>query len=145
MPYQRMSDDEVRAFLKSNPPHTGKLATVRADGRPHVAPVWFVLDGDDVIFTTGEQTVKGRTLLRDPRVALCVDDERPPYAFVLIEGMAALSDDLTALLHWATRIAARYMGGDQADAYGRRNAVPGELLVRVTPTRYVSDDDVAGW
>ena len=39
-----MSDEELVAFLTADPPRTAKLATVRADGRPHVAPVWFALD-----------------------------------------------------------------------------------------------------
>ena len=87
------------------------------------------------MFNTGAESVKGRTIARDPRIALCVDDERPPYSFVVIEGIAEVSDDVEATLPWATRIAARYMGEDKAEAFGRRNAGPGELLVRLRPTR----------
>ncbi|RKN38590.1 PPOX class F420-dependent oxidoreductase [Streptomyces hoynatensis] len=122
---------------------TCKLATVRADGSPHVAPVWFVLDGDELLFTTGGGSVKGRNLRRDPRVQLSVDDERPPYSFVLIRGRAELDEDPGRLLHWATRIAARYMGEDRAEEYGRRNGVPGELLVRVRPEQVVAEGDLA--
>jgi PPOX class probable F420-dependent enzyme len=110
-----------------------------------VAPIWFVLDGDDLVFTTGRTTVKGHAIRRDGRVALCVDDEEPPFAFVLIEGTAAATEDAEDLLHWATRIAARYMGEEQAEAYGKRNAAEGELLVRVTPTKIVAENDIAGW
>jgi PPOX class probable F420-dependent enzyme len=137
-----MTPDETRAFLLAGT-RTAALATVRADGRPHVAPVWFTLDGDDLLFNTGETTVKGANLRRDGRVALMVDDEEPPFAFVSIEGDVSLSDDLDTMRHWATRIAARYMGEDQADAYGRRNAVPGELLVRVHPTKIVAMRGIA--
>jgi PPOX class probable F420-dependent enzyme len=137
-----MTPDETRAFLLEGT-RTAALATVRADGRPHVAPVWFTLDGDDLLFNTGEETVKGANLRRDGRVALMVDDEEPPFAFVSIEGDVSLSDDLATMRHWATRIAARYMGEDQADAYGRRNAVPGELLVRVHPTKIVAMSGIA--
>jgi PPOX class probable F420-dependent enzyme len=137
-----MTPDEIRAFLLQGT-RTAALATVRADGRPHVAPVWFTLDGDDLLFTTGESTVKGANLRRDGRVALMVDDEEPPFAFVSIEGDVSLSDDLGTMRHWAIRIAARYMGEDQADAYGKRNAVPGELLVRVRPTKIVAVKGVA--
>ena len=142
-----MDDDEVVAFLSGLPARTGKLATVRADGRPHVAPIWFALDtsargadapiGDLVLNTSGE-TVKGRNLLRDPRAALCVDDDRPPFTFVTIEATVTISQDPDELLHWATVIGGRYMGDDQADAYGRRNVVPGELVVRLRPTRVVA-------
>jgi PPOX class probable F420-dependent enzyme len=109
-----------------------------------VAPIWFVLDGDDVIFTTGENTAKGTALRRDGRVALCIDDERPPFSFVIIEGTASISRDLDELLLWATRLGARYMGADQAEQFGKRNAVSGELLVRVTPTKVIAEANIAG-
>jgi PPOX class probable F420-dependent enzyme len=141
---QSMTESETRAFLQEGT-RTAALATTRGDGRPHVAPIWFVLDGNDIVFTTGETTAKGVSLRREPRVALSVDEATPPYAFVVIEGVATLSDDLEALRHWATRIAARYMGDDLAEAYGRRNAVRGELLVRVTPTKIVAQKGVADW
>lgn len=66
-----MPEDEWRSFLVEGartarwPPPGGRHA--------HVVPVWFVLDDD---------TVKRRSLRREPRVALCVDDERPPFTFV---------------------------------------------------------------
>jgi len=137
-----MTPAETCAFLLEGT-RTAALATIRGDGRPHVAPVWFTLDGDDLLFTTGENTVKGANLQRHGQVALVVDDEEPPFAFVSIEGDVSLSDDLDTMRHWATRIAARYMGEEQADAYGRRNAVPGELLVRVHPTKIVAIKGVA--
>ena len=144
-----MSPDEIRSFLTTGT-RTGKLATVRSDGRPHVAPVWFVLDdadnawGFDVLLNTGSDTVKGRTMRRDNRVMLAVDDERPPFSYVLVEGSVELSDDLDELRPWAIRIAGRYMGADLAEEFGQRNAVPGELLVRLRPTNVLALADVAG-
>lgn len=128
-----MSDDQRRAFLSAGR-RTATLATVRADGSPHVVPVGFVLDGDDWVFLTGADSVKGRNLRRDPRVGLCVD-ELDPQVFVAVTGTAALSEELGALRHWATVLGARYQGADRAEELGRRNGVPGVLLVRVTPTR----------
>lgn len=132
-----MSGDEWRAFV-SEGTRTAKLATVRADGGPHVAPVWFVLDGGDVVFTTAATTVKGRNLARELRASLCVDDERPPFSFVLLTGRVGTSDDPGELLAWSTRIGGRYMGADRAEEFGRRNGVPGELLCRLTPDRVVA-------
>jgi PPOX class probable F420-dependent enzyme len=132
-----MTPDERRAFLLDRP-RTAKLGTVRADGRPHVAPVWYALDGDVFVFTTGEDTVKGKALRREPRVSLCVDDETPPYAFVIADGVAEIHRDLDELLRWATLIGARYMGQERGEEFGRRNAVPSEMLVRVNPTRIVA-------
>jgi PPOX class probable F420-dependent enzyme len=139
-----MTEAEVREFLLAMPAHTGKLATTRKDGSPHVAPIWYTLDDDGtIIFTTAATTVKGRALQRDPRAAMCVDDERPPFSFVIVEGTVTTSDDMDSVRHWATMIGGRYMGADQAESYGARNAVPGELLVRLSPTRIVSERDLA--
>ena len=138
-----MSEDEAWAFLAFEPPRPGALATARADGRPHVVPVWYALDGRTIVFTTGCDTVKGRNLARDVRVALCVDDDRPPFSFVHVEGRVTISDDLAEVRHWATIIGGRYMGADRAEAYGRRNGVPGELLARVEPVKIIAVKDVA--
>jgi PPOX class probable F420-dependent enzyme len=139
-----MSPEQVRAFVTATPARTGKLATVRADGRAHVAPVWIDLDEDDaIVWTTGAGTVKGQNLTRSGRASLCIDDEVPPFSFVTFEGPVALSDDLEEVRYWATRIAGRYMGIDRADEYGRRNGVPGELVARLTPEHVVSAADLA--
>jgi PPOX class probable F420-dependent enzyme len=152
MPYHPMGNDELVALLTSRPPHTGKLATTRVDGRPHVAPIWFTLDPSvelgspigAIVFTTGADTLKGKALRRDPRASLCVDDERPPFSFVTIEGVVAISEDLDEVAHWAAVIGGRYMGQPRAEEFGRRNGVPGELLVRLRPTHIVSAAEVAG-
>lgn len=137
-----MTDDQWRAFV-SHGTRTGKLSTVRADGSPHIAPIWFLLDGDDLVFNTGKETVKGRNLARDGRVALCVDDDQPPFAFVVLQGRAELSEDIDQLQHWAARIGARYMGEDRAEEFGKRNGVPGELLVRVRIDKVLAHSGVA--
>jgi PPOX class probable F420-dependent enzyme len=139
---QKMTDAETKAFLLKEA-RTGKLATVRADGRPHVAPIWFDLDGDTLVFTTWHESVKAINLQHDSRLSLCVDDETPPFSYVIIEGTAEMSGDPDALAYWATRIAGRYMGADQAEAYGQRNSVEGELLVRVTPTKIIAHKNIA--
>lgn len=139
---EKMTKEEVNVFLQEIP-RTAKIATVREDGRPHVAPIWFDLDGDTLVFTTWHESVKAANINRDGRVCLCIDDEVPPFAFVIIEGDATVSEDLDELRRWATRIAGRYMGPDVAEAYGRRNGVEGELLVRVTPTSIVAKKNIA--
>ena len=137
-----MTEQEYRGFLLDRS-RTAVLATVRADGRPHAAPIWFDLDGDLFVFTTGESTVKGRNMRRDHRVSLCIDEEEPPFHFVLIEGTSELTEGDPDLLYWATRIGGRYMGTDRADEYGRRNAAEGELLVRVTPQKIVAYKNIS--
>jgi PPOX class probable F420-dependent enzyme len=137
-----MGQNEWRAFV-SEGTRTAKLGTVRADGSPHVVPVWVVFDGDDIVFTAGESTAKVKAIRREPRVSMLFDDERPPFSFVSIRGLATLSDDLDEVRRWATRIGARYMGEDRAEEFGARNAVPGELLVRVSPEKVVAEAAVS--
>lgn len=137
-----MSEQQWREFV-SEGTRTGKAAVTRRDGSPHVTPVWFVLDGDELVFNTGVNSLKGRILRRDPRLAICVDDQTPPYSFVILKGTVTLSEDLGEMLRWATAIRGRYMGADQAEAFGKRNAAPGEYLVRMRIEKVVAERDVA--
>jgi PPOX class probable F420-dependent enzyme len=134
--------DDVIAFL-SEGTRTAKVGYLAADGRPLVAPVWFVVDDGQIVFNTGRDTAKGRALVRDPRITVCVDDERPPFSFVQIQGTATLGEDPAELLSTATRIGGRYMGADRAEEFGRRNGVPGELIVRLAPTKVIAAFNLA--
>jgi len=139
-----MTKEEYKEFLIQGT-KTGKLATVREDGRPHVVPIWYTLDGDNIVFTTGDTSVKAKNMARDPRVSISVDDQTPPYSFVTIEGTASFSKDPQQLLHWATCIGGRYMGEDQAETFGRRNASEGEILVTIESTKIIAYKDVTAW
>jgi PPOX class probable F420-dependent enzyme len=146
---KEMSKEEIQTFLMSGT-LTGKISTVRKDGRPHVVPIWFILENDDynikLVFTTSQDSLKAKHMLRDPRVSFCVDDQTPPFSFISIEGIAEINKepDLSELLKWATKIAGRYMGQDIAEAYGKRNAVKGEFLVRIRPTKIIAQKDMVG-
>jgi PPOX class probable F420-dependent enzyme len=140
-----ITDPQVRGFLLEGT-RTGKLAYTASDGRPLVVPVWFILEAepDRLVFNTGKDTAKGRALARDPRVALCVDREQPPYAFVQVQGIAELSQDPADLVATATAIGARYMGAERAGEFGQRNGVPGELVVRVRPLKVLAHFNMTG-
>jgi PPOX class probable F420-dependent enzyme len=144
---ERMTGDEAYAFILERP-QTAKLACVRADGRPHVVPVWVVIDEDtdprQILFTVGDTSIKYKAMRRDPRIALCFEDDEPPFSFLTVEGTVTLHDDLEEMLPWSTKIGGRYMGDDQADVFGKRNAVAGEWLVRCTPTAFIGIRDMAG-
>jgi PPOX class probable F420-dependent enzyme len=133
---------EVVKFLSAGT-RTGMLGFLASDGRPLVAPVWFIVDNGELVLNTGRNTAKGRALVRDPRVVICVDDPHPPYSFVQVQGTATVTEEAADLLKIATRIGGRYMGVHRAEEFGRRNAVPGELVVRVRPTKVVSGFNVA--
>ncbi len=138
-----VTDPKINAFLSAGT-RTGKLAYTAADGRPLVVPVWFIVEDGTLVFNTGKDTAKGRALARDPRASLCVDVEEPPYAFVLVQGHAELSEEPGELVRTATAIAARYMGPERAEEFGKRNGVPGELVVRLRPTKVTAVFDMTG-
>ena len=140
---QPMTREETTAFLLAGT-RTGKLAWVSQTGAPHVAPIWFILDGDDVIFNTHEDSGKAKALAREGRASLVVDLEEPPYAFVKIDATVSFDDDLDRVKAVATEIGGRYMGADRAEEFGARNGVPGELVVRLTPTKVTALDDLSG-
>ncbi|MEV0296681.1 PPOX class F420-dependent oxidoreductase [Nocardia sp. NPDC050710] len=135
-----LSDPQVREFLCLGT-RTGKVAVVAADGRPLVTPVWFVLEDDTVVFNTGKTSAKGKAFARDNRIALVVDQEEAPYGSVQIQGTVTLSEDLDDLVRTATEIGGRYMGADRAEEFGKRNGVPGELVVRIQPTKVIAAFD----
>jgi PPOX class probable F420-dependent enzyme len=137
----QLSDDVV-AFL-SEGTRTGLLGYLASDGRPLVAPVWFVVDGGELAFNTDKNTAKARALARDPRVVMCVDDSRPPYSYVQVQGIASISEDPQDVLDIAIRAGGRYMGAERAEEFGRRNGVPGELVVRIKPTKVITAFNVA--
>ena len=136
-----LSNAEIRQFLDEDG-HTAKLATVAAGGHPHVVPVWYIVDGDEVVVTIMSTSAKGRHLARDPRVALTVDDERPPFAFVALRGVATLLRDPPDLLEWTTRIAARYVPADDVARLGARFAEIDDMIVRIRITRAIGQAEV---
>ncbi len=106
--------------------------------------MWFTVEGGEIVLNTRRDSAKGRAIRRDPRVALCVDLEEPPYGFVQVQGEAEVSEDIGELRQTATAIAARYMGAERAEEFGRRNGVPGELVVRIRPTKVIAGLDMTG-
>ena len=139
----QITDPEIHAFLTSGT-RTGKLGWTASDGRPVVAPIWFLVEGDEIVFNTGAETGKGRALARDPRAVLCVDLEEPPFAFVQVQGEVTTSTDPDELLRTATALGARYVGADRAEEFGRRNGVPGELVIRLRAHKVVAALDMTG-
>ena len=141
-----MTKDEIRNFLLKGT-FTGKLGTINKDGTPHVVPIWYTLDdADNILFNTDDNSVKAKNIQRDNRVRLCVDDQVPLFSFVTVDGIAEIvSKEPKEVFKCAKIIAARYMGNDKAEEYGRRNSSEGELLIKIKPTRVIGQKDIAGW
>ena len=141
-----MTKDEIRKFLLQGT-FTGKLGTINKDGKPHVVPIWYTLDEqDNIVFNTGGESVKAKNIKRDNHVRLCVDDQTPLFSFVIVDGTAKIEKDQPSEIYkWAKIIAARYMGDDKSEEYGRRNSGEGEILIRIKPSRIFGQKDTAGW
>lgn len=91
-----------------------------------------MLREDQLVFNTHMTSVKARNMRHEPKVAISVDGQAPPYSFVTIEGLASLGENDPELFRIATEIGGRDMGADRAEEFGARNGVPGELVVRVS-------------
>ncbi|HEY7079839.1 MAG TPA: PPOX class F420-dependent oxidoreductase [Nitrososphaeraceae archaeon] len=140
-----MSRDEIKDFLLQGT-FTGKLGTINKDGTPHVVPIWYTVDAEDnIIFNTSDKSVKAKNIRRDNRVRLCVDDQTPLFSFVTINGIAEIiSNEPSEVYKWAKIIAARYMGYNKSEEFGRRNSAEGELLVKIKPIRVIGEKNIAG-
>jgi len=144
---RQLNDEETRAFL-SEGTRTAKLAWVTRSGRPAVTPIWFVIDerddGFDLVFNTAKESGKGKAFARDPHVSIVVDDERPPFGLVKLDGRVELTDDPDEKRAFATRIGGRYMGAERAEEFGARNGGDDEWLVRLRPDWTSAVADIAG-
>lgn len=79
-------------------------------------------------------------------MSICVDDQIPQFSFVTIFGRAKIYHiKQNELFKWATKIAKRYMGKDNAETYGKRNSTEGAVLVRIKPTKIIAEKDTAEW
>lgn len=104
--------DEQRRFLEQS--HFAVLGTVNASGSPHLTVMWYLLEGDDIMFNTVEGRAKTSNLDRDPRVSLLVYDETNSYHYMRIDGRVRKIDDPAIGQQDIQRLALRYYGGDAA-------------------------------
>ena len=136
-----MSDDEWREFVTGGS-RLGNAAICRSNGLPHVTPICFVVEGDQLIFTTHPGSVKGRSIARSGHMAVCVSDEAHPYRFAMVEGEAALSDDPADLLQVGTAIGRRYMPWQDPEEFARSLASAGFAVARVDVTNVIARRDL---
>ena len=131
-----MTRDQIHAFLRG--PRIADLATIRPDGSPHVAPVWYHYDGEKVMVIASRTAVKTRNIRNDPRVALSVATEAAPYEYVLVTGTASVSDD--AAPHLLRTMAYHYKGVTEGRRYADQVLRDADFItITVTPSR------ISGW
>ena len=133
-----MDKQQWMAFILDGT-RTGKLATVKPNGRPHVVPIWFIMEGDALVFSSGAETAKTRNLRQNPYATVCIDEEAFPYAFVMLECTATIDAcPVTEQLPYTTEIARRYVPGAQAEEFGQRNAAESEVIIRLVPDKVIA-------
>ena len=135
-----MAELELEEFLEGQ--RIAHLVTLRPDGSPHVAPVWYeCVDGIFLIWT-GRQTRKFKNLAGDVRAALSIASEDQPYRYVSVEGDVTVSDDDVWDVGYS--MASRYLGVEGAVEFLEEYYVEGQSVVlRLTPRRIMSwtEDD----
>jgi PPOX class probable F420-dependent enzyme len=136
-----MSNDEWREFVTEGS-RLGNLAICRPPGMPHVTPICFVVEGDELIFTTQPGSVKGRSIARESRVAMCVSGEEHPYRFAMIEGESTLSPDPDELLQAGQAIGRRYFPAQDPAEFAQSLASAGFAVVRVRITNVIAHRDL---
>jgi PPOX class probable F420-dependent enzyme len=134
---ETMTDSQWRSFVTAGT-KLAHIALTRSDGRPHVTPVCFILDGHELAFALSPGSVKGRSLARDDRLAVCVSDERQPYSFVTIEGHAQISAEPEQIKHIAAGIADRYYPSQLPEAFAESFVQEGFTAVRISITNVIA-------
>ena len=129
-----MNPEETTAFLKQ--PMIADLATTRPDGSPHVAPVWFLYDGDTVKVMAGRSAVKMRNIRHSPEVSVSIATKSEPYRYALVSGSAEISyDGIPELLH---TMSVHYRGKVEGEKYARQAIEDVDFgIITVTPTKIV--------
>lgn len=134
-PVQPLSQQEIEQFLQG--PWSARLACVRADGTPHVLPLWYEWDGD-VVWLAASPGAQWKQLVRESdRVSLTIDEPWPPLRRAFIEGCAETvspSDVPGGLQSLRRRLAVRYLGRGAGERDELRQ-IEGWDAVRVTPRR----------
>jgi len=118
-------DDRDRAMLAA--PNFASLATAMRDGAPQVSVVWVDVDGDEILVNTAEGRTKTENMRRDPRVGLCVFDQRDPYRQLMVRGHATDFSHEGADDH-IDFLAKKYTG---ADVYGGHRPDQQRVIVRI--------------
>lgn len=122
-----MTEQELEQFLRE--PNLAKLATINPDGTPHLVPVWYLHEGQDLVIVTNPTSRKVRNILRDPRVTVCVDRATPPYAGVILRGKATVEHVEYQSL--AVPMAIRYLGQDAGVLVGEQYARNDLATIRI--------------
>jgi PPOX class probable F420-dependent enzyme len=131
-----MTSEEREAFLADV--HVGILSIARVDKGPLALPIWYQYEDGDVVISMAAESLKAELLRRAGRASMTVQDETPPYRYVMVEGQVTLGAEAHDVLAMATR----YLGPEMGAWYAEQNAGGDEesVVVRLTPERWLTCD-----
>lgn len=138
----RMTDAEAQAFLAAG--RDLQVASINADGTPHLVTMWYVHDGDDVCFWTYTKSQKVVNLRRDPRITVLVatGDQYEQLKGVSIAGRAEIVEDRDEVLRYGEQVYERYWGPLDNDVVreGVRTMGAKRVVIRVKAEKITSWD-----
>ncbi len=126
-----MLTDDARAFLAT--PRIARLATLDADGYPHVVPIWFGTDGDDIVFMSDRDNVKVRNATARPKGAVVVGGEYSDGGGYMIRGDLTVYADTDHKVAYALSL--RYEGKARADELAVEWANDDIVVIRLKPVK----------
>ena len=126
-----LDDRQIRFVQK---PRIGRLITIGRDGTPHVAPIWYRYEDGAFLILTGGESRKVNNIRRDARIVLCIDDEQPPYHYVIARGAATIEPVLGEA--WRLALAVHYLGEESGRRYVESTDDSNAVLIRLLPDSY---------
>ena len=135
-----MTQQEINEYLAEA--HVVHLATVRSNGRPQVAPVWFLEEDGHAFVMAYSNAVKVRNIRRNPAVTLSIATDHRPLKYVVLNGDAqVVQEDVARMVE---RICVRYDGTVRGVEFAKELLAEDRLiLIDILVTRVVGwkDDD----
>ncbi len=131
-----MTPEERRQFLESH-----RLAIVGAERRrapPQLSPVYYVLDGDDILISTTETRAKAKAVRRDPRVSLCVLGEQYPFPYLTVYGRGRIENErvVETMMRVGGKMTGNPLPESMRPAIEERAHKEQRVVLRVTPESY---------
>ena len=123
---------DVEEFLRG--PNVAALATVRANGRPHVVPVWYEYDGREFTISSFRDTQKTKNIAKKGFAALSIYSGTLPNRQVTVEGTARIGSTIDNV--WRERVAMRYLGEAAGRAYTNDTADMDVVAVHLRPMKW---------
>ena len=131
-----MTPEERREFLRQH--RLAIVGAVRANGQPQLSPVYYAMDGDDLLISTTATRAKARAVRRDGRVTVCVIGEQLPFPYLTVYGRGRIEEDgaVDVLMAVGGQMAGAPLPESARPALEERARSERRVVLRVTPESY---------